>query len=667
MRLVGLIERVPAPLALAAFAAFVAGFRAWGALAVQTPWIFIDELLHWELAESLARGDGFTVRGEHVDVGYLYPLLLAAPAALFDGFDRAYDAARLLNVALASLAAVPMYLWARRLLEPWPAAVAAALGLLVPSLALTGTLMTENLFFPAFLFAAWAIALAVEAPTAPRQLFALGAIGLAVATRFQGVVLLAVYATAVPLSALLGGRRLRDAAFDLLRHRVADVAVGVGALAFLAAKLREGAPSSDWLGFYTQIVDTDYSAGELLRWLVRTAGELTVVVGVIPVVALAALLAQRGRDAAERAFLATTVAVVAWLLLVGALAGQWPPPGVKERYVFYAMPLLLLALVLWVERAVPRPRVPVAIAGAASFLLAAALPLGTLVAASGVHANATGLLPFARLAGATSTDATRVLISVGVLAALALLLRPRLAVAAVALFLALASAAAYGPIHDRADEVRRLAGGADRAWIDADRVTLVNLSAFVPETARGEYFPLWVPFWTTEIWNDAEFRVVSVGELEPAPVVEYLGTIDWSTGTIGGIGAGHVLADRRFEVVGGVVAQTAYLALSSAEAPVRLASAAEGVYRDGTTGSYAAYDRWTGRGEVTVTLPRGVEAEIRVGDLVTPAGAPALGATREQVRIPGGRYVARVSAPFRVEVRTPGTTGAFVSFAFTAR
>jgi hypothetical protein len=661
------IRRIPAPLALAAFTAFVAGFRVWGALAVETPWIFIDELLHWELAESLADGDGFTVRGEHVDVGYAYPLLLAAPAALFESFDRAYDAAKVLNVLLVSLAVVPLYLWARRLLEPWPAAIGAGLGLLVPSLALSGTLMTENLFFAVFLLAAYAIAVAVEQPTVPRQLFALGAIALAVATRFQGVVLLAVYATAVPVSALLAGRPVRVAAYDVLRHRVADIAVGVGALAFLAAKLREGAPSSGWLGFYTQLVDTDYSPSELIRWLLRSASELTVVVGVIPVVALAILVAARGRDPAERAFVATTSSVLAWLLLVGALAGAWPPPGVKERYVFYVAPLLLLALMLWAERRAPRPRVPIAVAGGAAVLLVAALPLGTLLAASGVHANAVGLLPFARLAGATSTTATRVLIVAGALGALALMRRRRLALAALALFLAVSSAAAYGPIHDRADEVRQLAGGADREWIDADRVTLVNVSAFVPETARGDYFPLWVPFWTTEIWNDAQVRVVTVGELEPAPTVEYPGTIDWSTGIVGGADGGPVLVDRRFELEGDLAAQTAYLALYSAQAPVRLASATEGVYLDGTTGSYAAYDRWAGGGAVTVTLPRAVPAEIRVGTLVTPADVPALGATTEQVRIPGGTYVARVSAPFRVEVRTPGTTGAFVSFGFRPR
>jgi hypothetical protein len=84
------IRPIRPPLALAAFAILVALLRLWGALGVETPWIFIDELLHWELAESIARGDGFTVRGEHADVGYLYPLLLARPAAIWASFDSAY-------------------------------------------------------------------------------------------------------------------------------------------------------------------------------------------------------------------------------------------------------------------------------------------------------------------------------------------------------------------------------------------------------------------------------------------------------------------------------------------------------------------------------------------------------------------------------------------------
>jgi hypothetical protein len=659
------IRRTPAPLALAVFAAFVAGFRVWGALAVETPWIFIDELLHWELAESLAAGDGFTVRGEHVDVGYVYPLLLAGPAAAFESFDRAYDAAKVLNVALTSAAVVPLYLWARRFLEPWPAAIGAGLGLLVPSLALSGTLMTENLFFPGFLLAAWAIALAVEQPTVPRQLFALAAIALAVATRFQGIVLLAVYATAVPLSALLARRRVRDAAYDLLRHRVADIAVGVGALAFLAAKLSEGAPSSDWLGFYTQVVDTDYTAGEVLRWLVRSAGELALVVGVLPIVAFATLLAGRGRGAAERAFLAITAATGTWLVLVGGVAGEWPPPGVKERYLFYAAPLLLIALVLWVDRGAPRPRVTTAVAGAATALLVAALPLGALITASGVHANAIGLLPLARIAGATSTNATRVLLAAGAIAAVALVLRPRLAVPAVAVFLAVSSAAAYGPIHDRAREVQRLAGGADREWIDADRVTLVNLSSFVPETARGDFFPLWVPFWTAEIWNDAHVRVVSVGELEPAPTVEYPGTIDWATGRIGGAGAGPALVDARFELAGRLLARSTYLALYDVAPPVRLAAAIEGVYRDGTTGSYAAYDRWeggTGTVEVVVTPP--APAEIRIGPLTVASGVPALAPDSAATRSTGA-FGAHVRTPFRIEVRLGAdSAGRRVSFRF---
>ena len=60
--------------------------------------------------------------------------------------------------------------------------------------------------------------------------------------------------------------------------------------------------------------------------------------------------ARTPRRPAERAFLAVTWACLGWFLVIGGLSGSWEPYGLKERYVFYLQPLLLLGLVLWVER-----------------------------------------------------------------------------------------------------------------------------------------------------------------------------------------------------------------------------------------------------------------------------------------------------------------------------
>ena len=52
-----------------------------------------------------------------------------------------------------SLAAIPTYFIARRVLGTWLSLAAAAFAVAIPSMVYTGTLMTENAFYPVFLAA----------------------------------------------------------------------------------------------------------------------------------------------------------------------------------------------------------------------------------------------------------------------------------------------------------------------------------------------------------------------------------------------------------------------------------------------------------------------------------------------------------------------------------
>ena len=63
--------------------------------------------------------------------------------------------------------AIPLFLWARKLVAPVFALVAVALTLLMPAFIYTGMLMTENAFLPAFVLAAFAIALGARAADPP--------------------------------------------------------------------------------------------------------------------------------------------------------------------------------------------------------------------------------------------------------------------------------------------------------------------------------------------------------------------------------------------------------------------------------------------------------------------------------------------------------------------
>jgi 4-amino-4-deoxy-L-arabinose transferase-like glycosyltransferase len=111
------------------------------------PWIMVDELIYSELAKSFAQHGQFLVRDVPSNgYGFVYPVLIAPAFRLFSSVPQAYTAAKVIDSVLMSLAAVPAYLLARRVVRPSLALVAAALTVAVPSLVYTGTLMTETVF-----------------------------------------------------------------------------------------------------------------------------------------------------------------------------------------------------------------------------------------------------------------------------------------------------------------------------------------------------------------------------------------------------------------------------------------------------------------------------------------------------------------------------------------
>ncbi len=130
-----------------------------------------------EAAASLADGEGLQVRGEPYRYGALYPTVAAPVVALAGDREAAYALLKVLNSLLFALTAVPAYLLARRLLEPWPSVAVAALSVAVPSSVYVTVVMTESVAYLTATWALLAIVLAVERPTAWRQLAALVAVG----------------------------------------------------------------------------------------------------------------------------------------------------------------------------------------------------------------------------------------------------------------------------------------------------------------------------------------------------------------------------------------------------------------------------------------------------------------------------------------------------------
>ena len=138
------------------------------------PFIMVDELIYpGARSEPRRRRRARGARRAVPIVSLIYPLLLAPVYALFDSLPDAYAAVKVVNAVVMSLAAVPAYLLARRVLPTGLSLFAALLAVALPSMVYTGTVMTENAFYPAFLLVAWALVRMLERPTLAAQLLVL--------------------------------------------------------------------------------------------------------------------------------------------------------------------------------------------------------------------------------------------------------------------------------------------------------------------------------------------------------------------------------------------------------------------------------------------------------------------------------------------------------------
>ena len=288
-----------------------------------------------------------------------------------------------------SLAAVPAFFLARRVVREALALLAALLAVAIPSIAYTGTVMTENVFYPLFLLVALVLVLVLERPTpllvalllaAPRRSRSRHA-----CRRLRSLrpILLAPF-----VLALFERRASRP------RSRGSGWLYGIVAAAAPRRPRRSRLASGSLLGAYAPVGERSYEVGEALRYLWWHVAELSLYVLVIPLAATIVLVARaRSLDARLQAFLAATVSLTVCLVpVVAAFASEFSD-RIQERNLFYVAPLLCIALLAWVERGAPRPRVLAAAAAVASALLVVAIPFDRFITTSALT-DTLMLLPF---------------------------------------------------------------------------------------------------------------------------------------------------------------------------------------------------------------------------------------------------------------------------------
>ncbi|MFN2467943.1 MAG: glycosyltransferase family 39 protein [Gaiellaceae bacterium] len=497
--------------ALAALIAASTAVRFWAAGRVSAPWITPDEQTYGLIGISFYDSGRFEVLGH--DAGLLslvYPALIGLPLHLLD-VEAGYTVAKALQALVMSLAAVPVYLWARalRLDRRW-ALAAAALTLAVPGLAYSGFLMSEVAFYPVVCLSAWTMARALERPSLENQAFLLAAILLAVTTRLQAVVLVPILALALLLQLLLerGGLARLRRFLPLL-----------GALVALAAlwTLLTSRSGGDVLGSYQTTTSVSYDPADAGRFALYHLADLLIMTAVVPVVALAVLVARavaaREEFVQVRAFLAVAAAYVIGFVAQVGLFSSSLLGRLGERYLLGLSPLLFLALAVWLQRGAPRPRLATVLAGLAATALVLALPVQFV--SEGAAPDAFSMIPLHELRGHLGDPGFKlaIVLATAALAVLLTTLRPRwtwvLPVLA-AVLLASASVSVSRFVESQANGFRRLTVGGDARWIDRFAEGPV---AFV---YAGEYgFSGGGPVWANLFWNRT---IASVLTLPPARV-----------------------------------------------------------------------------------------------------------------------------------------------------
>ena len=647
--------------------------------------VMTDELLYAKLAISIA--DTFSplpsVHGTAIGVyNQLYPLLLAPLYGTLSPPD-AFRAAHVLNAFLMTSAAFPAYLLARQVVgRAWSMAV-ACLSILVPWMVLTGFVMTESAAYPAFLWAVLGLQLAIAEPSPRRDLLAAGSVALAGLARTQFLALVLVLPLAILVHEMVQARSVRRGArvaFEAHRPLAALYALGALVTAFVAVVDSAGGV----LGVYAVTVEE----GSLLPtgvWSVaaRHLDAVALGSGLVPLLlgggwVLATVVRPRSRREHALATL-TLVTSVVLTFEVASFGVRFGADVVRDRYLFYLVPLLLVGTAAALSGASRARDVAVGASVVTAFFAATAagLPFTTY---PGVWIDSPASVLNDLLIEQSGDLGTGTFVAllglfVGLVLVLGLLLAPRAVFAPVVV----GSLAVFSvlTLQSEMDRILESTGLSGRPLAEPPGVVLDWVDTLVPagEEAALVAFPVstaWdttaIRWWDAEFWNRRVARAYVAHDgnftYTPFPFEEL--EVDWETGQVPGTedAPGYVLGapgDSRLRLAGSPVGGNVGLVVRAVDRPYRALWATRGLETDGwTRPGRAASIRIYGPGSTQVSIT------LRAPD-TAPAGYALEGAgIRRENRLPAGgghTEVFRTCVPASgfVELRLRGTSTARIA------
>ena len=516
---------------------------------------------------------------------------LERPLAVVPDRETAYPLFKVANALLFTVAAIPIYLVARRLLPAMWSLGVAVLSLAIPTSASVSLVMTESASYATCSLALLAIVLALERPTVVRQLAVLGAIALACLVRVQFAALLPAFVVALLAMWVIvpatRPRALRD--LSAFWPTLATLAAGLAVVAVVP--LVSGSAPVGLPGAYEELW-AEYDAVSVAKLAVYHLAGLELYLAVIPlavspIVLLGLVRRARAGSTEAGAFASAFVAVNLFMIFVAAAFASTSAGfgHLHDRYLFYVVPLWLVVFAVWLHEGLPRPLLATGLGVALALVLPAVLPFD-LLAGDGMEEGAAvtyfwsevNTLAFERFPEAISGQ--RVLAAfVIALVLLAVLLPRRLRVVLAVVVASLLVAATAVAWRDSVQASNDFAGALtdDRGWVDARVDPNTTVTSIYVSASCG-----WAP-WTssalllTEFFNPSVSRAAHVGEpdrsLLPSTPVRLAagGALVDDAGRP--LVADAVLAARGVEVAGRRLATgtTLPLVLWDVRGPVRLA------------------------------------------------------------------------------------------------
>ncbi|HWJ32652.1 MAG TPA: glycosyltransferase family 39 protein, partial [Gaiellaceae bacterium] len=467
-------------------------------------WIMPDEAIYAIRALRFWQHGSLPLFGSS-GAGYsaLYPVFAGGPLSI-GSHATGYAILKVVQALVISLSAWPVYAYTRRLVPDGYALLAATLTLACPLVLFSGFVMTEVLYYPLAAAALLASARAVTTATLRDQAIALVLIAAAVATRVQGVVLLAVLLVALVVDAALARRWP-----DVRRFWPVWSLAVAGAL---VAVLLPGA-----FGAYESAVNGSYSAGPAARLTYDHFGFLILTVGIVPAGALVLLLVEAARvrsvDPAVRALAAVTVsAVVLVTLQVGTFSSRFSP-HLLGRDLAALPPVVFAVFAVWLGRGGPRPRVVTSLTAIGLLTVLATVPWNDLVTADALP-DSLGVAIL--LDDPLGWKPATVVAILGAVLLLFFVLTPRLELLAVGVVLLLGwgTIAASTRVDTATENAQVALVGTPRDWIEQ------HASSDVAYVYNGD-LAAWTVVWQQRFWNPRIKRVVSIiPHFVPGPITQ---------------------------------------------------------------------------------------------------------------------------------------------------